>query len=99
MNWCDSVKGGGSLELGFVLEDGAVNQKSANPRPALSSVRRTLSALETSSASPSSAHPASTSSAPQYDSRFSTTIRDCIKNDLKLLRQPQCFLTTITIPF
>jgi len=59
------LQGGGSLELGFVLEDGAANQKSANPRPALSSVRRTLSALETSSASPSSAHPASTSSAPQ----------------------------------
>lgn len=66
--------GGGSLELGFVLEDGQAQLASKNAsRPSggggsggaggLSAVRRTLSALETSSGSvdPSS----STASAPQ----------------------------------
>ena len=60
------LQGCGSLELGFVLEDGASTQNSAkNPiRPPLSTVRRTLSALETTcSGSPA---PTSTASAPQY---------------------------------
>lgn len=63
------LQGGGSLELGFVLEDGPaqLTNKSAS-RPSgnggLSSVRRTLSALETSCGS---ADPSSTASAPQYE--------------------------------
>lgn len=90
------VEGGGSLELGFVLEDGTANQKSANPRPALSSVRRTLSALETSSASPSSAHAVTTSSAPQYESQMSLrTSPRLSKTPSRLSRsKPRCFLIT-----
>ncbi len=61
------LQGGGSLELGFVLEDGQAQLASKNAsRPSggggLSSVRRTLSALETSTGS---ADPSSTASAPQ----------------------------------
>lgn len=61
------LQGGGSLELGFVLEDGPAQLTSKNTsRPSgaggLSSVRRTLSALETSTGS---ADPSSTASAPQ----------------------------------
>lgn len=61
------LQGGGSLELGFVLEDGPVQLTNKNTsRPSgtggLASVRRTLSALETSSGS---ADPSSTASAPQ----------------------------------
>lgn len=55
--------GGGSLELGFVLEDNITQTIKHTSRPpgGLSSVRRTLSALETSTG----CDPASTASAPQ----------------------------------
>ena len=60
------LQGGGSLELGFVLEDGqaqSANKNASRPSGAGGlSVRRTLSALETSSGS---ADPSSTASAPQ----------------------------------
>lgn len=64
------LQAGGSLELGFVFEDGPVPLASKNSsRPSgadgLSAVRRTLSALETSTGPPAEA--ASTASAPQYD--------------------------------
>lgn len=60
------LQGGGSLELGFVLEDSVQLTNKNISRPSgtggLASVRRTLSALETSSGS---ADPSSTASAPQ----------------------------------
>ncbi|XP_057368730.2 pecanex-like protein 1 [Daphnia carinata] len=60
------LQGGGSLELGFVLEDSVQLTNKIISRPSgtggLASVRRTLSALETSSGS---ADPSSTASAPQ----------------------------------
>ena len=64
------LQAGGSLELSFVFEDGPVpltNKNSSRPNGAdgLSAVRRTLSALETSTGPPAEA--ASTASAPQYD--------------------------------
>lgn len=63
------LQGCGSLELGFVLEDGASQISAKNvPRPVFSQVRRTLSALEQCSGSPSV--PSSTASAPQYVEHF-----------------------------